>query len=35
VPELLDFEASAVDGSSVDVAAFAGEGLVVWFWAPW
>jgi hypothetical protein len=35
VPELLDFGASAVDGSSVDVAAFAGEDLVVWFWAPW
>ena len=35
VPELLDFAASAVDGSTVDVAGFAGEDLAVWFWAPW
>lgn len=33
--DLLDFEATAVDGSTVDVADFAGEDLVVWFWAPW
>ena len=35
VPELLDFEAATVDGSTVDVAGFAGKDLVVWFWAPW
>jgi hypothetical protein len=24
-----------VDGGTVDLATFAGEDLVVWFWAPW
>lgn len=35
VAELLDFQASAVDGSTVDVSAMAGDDLVIWFWAPW
>lgn len=32
---LLDFEATAVDGSTVDVRSYAGSDLVIWFWAPW
>ena len=27
--------APAVGGGTVDLGAFAGEDLVVWFWAPW
>ncbi len=34
VPELLDFRGAALDGSSVDIAMFAGEDVVFWFWEP-
>lgn len=35
VPELLQFEASTIDGASFDGASVAGKPVVVWFWAPW
>lgn len=36
VPDALDFVLDDVRGGDpVDGAAFAGEDLVVWFWAPW
>ena len=31
----LDFQAMSVGGESVDVGAYAGSDLVIWFWAPW
>lgn len=35
VPEILDFEAVAVDGAGFSGADVAGRPVVVWFWAPW
>ena len=35
VPELLQFEASTIDGASFDGASVAGKPVVIWFWAPW
>jgi hypothetical protein len=32
---LLDFQASSVEGSTIDVGARSGSDLVIWFWAPW
>lgn len=34
-PELLQFEASALDGSAFDGASLVGKPTVLWFWAPW
>jgi thiol-disulfide isomerase/thioredoxin len=31
----LAFTATDVNGAEVDVASFAGEPVVLWFWAPW
>ena len=33
--DLLSFEASTVDGGTLDLEPFAGEDLALWFWAPW
>jgi len=35
VPEQLDFVAPDVRGGQVIGADFAGQDLVIWFWAPW
>lgn len=35
VPEFLDFTAETVRGEPVDGADYAGQDLVLWFWAPW
>ena len=32
---LLDISAPAADGSTIDLSDFAGEDLMMWFWAPW
>ena len=29
------FTATALDGESVDLAALAGDDVLLWFWAPW
>lgn len=34
-PELLQFEASALDGSAFDGTSLVGKPTVLWFWAPW
>jgi hypothetical protein len=34
VPEILDVVAPAVGGGEVDLRAYAGRPLVLWFWAP-
>jgi thiol-disulfide isomerase/thioredoxin len=35
VPEVLDFEATTVDGDAFEGASAAGKPVVLWFWAPW
>ncbi len=35
VPEFLDFTAPDLDGSQIVGADYAGQDLVLWFWAPW
>jgi hypothetical protein len=32
---LLDISAPAADGSTVELSAYAGQDLMLWFWAPW
>ncbi len=32
---VLTGEATTISGETVDLAAFADQDLVVWFWAPW
>jgi len=32
---ILTGEATTVTGETVDLASFADQDLVVWFWAPW
>lgn len=34
-PSVLTGEATTIAGDTVDLAAFADQDLVVWFWAPW
>jgi hypothetical protein len=34
-PAALTGTVSTVDGDDLDLAAFAGRDLVVWFWSPW
>ena len=31
----LDITATAADGSTIELATYAGEDLMLWFWAPW
>ncbi len=35
VPDALQFTATALDGSRVAGADYAGRDVVLWFWAPW
>lgn len=35
VPEKLQFTSASVDGGQVAGAAYAGQDVVLWFWAPW
>jgi len=35
VPELLEFEATTLDGSAFDGSSLVGKPTVLWFWAPW
>lgn len=35
VPEELRFSAPALGGGTIEGARYAGEDLVIWFWAPW
>lgn len=35
VPDVLAFSATTVDGGAVQGADYAGQDLLVWFWAPW
>ncbi len=32
---LLDVSAPAADGSTIDLSVYAGQDLLLWFWAPW
>lgn len=32
---VLALQAPAADGSVIDLADYAGQDLVLWFWAPW
>lgn len=32
---LLDISASTADGSTIDLSDYAGQDLMLWFWAPW
>lgn len=32
---LLDISAVAADGSTIDLSDYAGQDLMLWFWAPW
>ncbi len=31
----LDLEAATADGGTVNLAEYAGEDVMLWFWAPW
>lgn len=35
VPDILDFTAETVRGEQVAGADYAGQDVVLWFWAPW
>lgn len=35
VPEALDFQAQTVSGETFEGGEFAGQDLMLWFWAPW
>lgn len=35
VPELLQFEATTLDGAAFDGSSLVGKPTVLWFWAPW
>lgn len=32
---VLDISAPGADGSTIDLSTFAGQDLLLWFWAPW
>lgn len=32
---VLDISASAVDGTALNLSDYAGQDLMLWFWAPW
>jgi hypothetical protein len=34
-PATFEGQATTVDGQPFDLAALAGQNLVIWFWAPW
>lgn len=35
VPEILDVSATTIDGNEIELGAFAGRPVLLWFWAPW
>lgn len=35
VPEALNFSARLLDGSEIELGAYAGRPVLLWFWAPW
>lgn len=35
VPEMLQFTATTLDGTTFDATSLAGKPAVLWFWAPW
>ena len=35
IEEPLAFSAITVDGAQIDVGEFAGQDVLLWFWAPW
>ena len=35
VPAAIDFTAPAVGGGEIDLRAYAGRDLALWFWAPY
>ncbi len=34
-PSILELSAPAADGSTVNLSDYAGQDLMLWFWAPW
>lgn len=32
---ILDISAPTADGSTLDLSTYAGQDLMLWFWAPW
>ena len=32
---VLDIQAATSDGGTIDLADYAGQDLMLWFWAPW
>ena len=35
VPTALDFAATLIDGSEIEMGQYAGRPVLLWFWAPW
>ena len=35
VPPILDVSATTIDGSEIELGAYAGRPVLLWFWAPW
>lgn len=35
VPQALAFSADTIEGDPFDGGAYAGQDLMIWFWAPW
>jgi hypothetical protein len=35
VPAALDFSATTIDGSEIELGQYAGRPVLLWFWAPW
>ena len=34
-PSILEITAPAADGSTITLSDYAGQDLMLWFWAPW
>lgn len=34
-PSILELSAPAADGSTINLSDYAGQDLMLWFWAPW
>ncbi len=35
VPPILDVSATTIDGNEIELGAYAGRPVLLWFWAPW
>ena len=35
VPPILDVSATTIEGSEIELGAYAGRPVLLWFWAPW